>query len=128
MRNGNTRYLFWLQPSSFPYEKESLVSTPVLKSEFLADSLELDRILIHTVWLHIYVGNGFALFLHDQENKRSLFIVKFFFADVWCKQANEGVNELSRRKIFNWQKTPLGKCLFFWSWKFKRYLMFLLGN
>ena len=39
----------------------------------------------------------------------SLLLIFFFFSDVWCKQANEGVNELTRRKIFNWQKTPLRK-------------------
>ena len=55
MRAGNTKYLLWIQPSSFPYEKEGVVSIPVLKPSFFVASSELDRILTHTLnstWKH----------------------------------------------------------------------------
>ena len=45
----NLKSLLWIQPISFPYEKEVIVSISVLKCEFLVDSSELDRILIHTL-------------------------------------------------------------------------------
>ena len=45
----NLKSLIWIQPISFPYEKEVIVSISVLKCEFLVDNSELDRILIHTL-------------------------------------------------------------------------------
>ena len=45
----NLRSLLRIQPIIFPYEKEVIVSIPVVKCEFLVDSSQLDRILIHTL-------------------------------------------------------------------------------
>ena len=39
---------------------------------------------------------------------------KFFFSQMsapWCDQLNEGVNKLTRRKYFLWQKFLLRECL-----------------
>ena len=50
-----------------------------------------------------------ALCSYMTKRTKEISLLLIFFSDVWCKQENEGVNELTRRKIFNWQKTPLRK-------------------